>query len=358
MIIKLEKHFFTSKEKLILETDQLKASLFKYDSDIEAIRLENEAGYIVVLPYKGQMIWDAVFYNNSIKMNTPFPEPVKSNNFGETYGCYLMHCGMTAMGVPKESDNHPPHGVIPYADYKDAKIIVGSDNNGNFIAVTGTYEHNVAFDEHYLAQPMVKMYESSGMLDVTMQTKNLSRKEMSLMYLCHVNNKLVPNANIYQSLAWDADHMAIQEVDQSASDSNLIELFNRVKADPSTSNPIPEQEYYDPEIVFFLRDMKIDEDDHAHFLYELPDGSAYYTYFDTKELGHGVRWIAYHEDCEAMGMVLPATAESEGYTAEMDKGNVFTIAPGETFSATVNCGAITQDEKEKIKEKIEKINRN
>ncbi|NLJ17608.1 hypothetical protein [Globicatella sulfidifaciens] len=66
--------------------------------------------------------------------------------------------------------------------------------------------------------------------------------------------------------------------------------------------------------------MKTDKDDNAYFLYELPDGSACYTHFDTKELGHGVRWIAYHEDCEAKGMVLPATAESEGYTAEMAKG--------------------------------------
>jgi len=304
------------------------------------------------------MIWDAVFYNNSIKMNTPFLEPVEVNNFGETYGCYLMHCGMTAMGVPKELDNHPPHGVIPYADYKNVEIIVNTDEKGKFVAITGTYEHNVAFDEHYLAQPMVKMHENSGMLEVTMKTQNLSRKEMNLMYLCHVNNKLVLNAKIHQSLAWDSAHMTIQEINQSSSDPNLVELFQRVKEDPSTSNPISNQEYYDPEIVFFLRDMKTDKDDQAHFLYEIPDAPACYTYFDTKELGHGVRWIAYHEDCEAMGMVLPATAESEGYTAEMAKGNVFTIAPGEIFSATINCGAVTEAKKEKIIEKIKKINQN
>ena len=179
---------------------------------------------------------------------------------------------------------------------------------------------------------------------------------MDLMYLCHINNKFVPDGKIYQTLDWDADHMAIQEIDQTTADQNLLDLFNRIKKDPASSNPISEGDYYDPEIVFFLRNMKTDQQDNAHFLYVLPDQSAYYTYFDTKVLNHGVRWIAYHEDCHSMGFVLPATAESEGYTAEKSKGNLLSLGTNQEFEATVFCGVIPHEEADQIIKKIAKIN--
>lgn len=355
MKIKLQKDFFQEKEKELLSSGNLKASLFKYDSGINAIRLENEVGYIVVLPYNGQMIWDAYFYGRSIKMETPFEQPVASEFFGGSYGCYLMHCGMTAMGGPKATDTHPPHGDLPYADFVDASLVAGSNEKGNYLEISSSYEKNIAFDEHYLAQPSVKLYENSGMLEVHVHAKNLSRKKMNLMYLCHINNKLVPEAEISQTLPWDSAHMKIQALPNNPSE-DLTKLFNRISEEPKTSNPVKEKEYHDPETVFFLRNMNVDKNNHAHFLHVLPDGSADYTHFDADVLNHGVRWIAYHDNCHSMGMVLPSTAESEGYTAEKAKGNLRYLAPTETFDATVYCGAVKAEEASKIRDEIEKIN--
>ena len=40
---------------------------FKYESGIEAIKICNKKGFIIVLPFYGQIIWDAEFGKHSIK---------------------------------------------------------------------------------------------------------------------------------------------------------------------------------------------------------------------------------------------------------------------------------------------------
>ena len=36
-------------------------SLLRYDTGVEAVRLANRRGYVIVLPYFGQTLWDASF---------------------------------------------------------------------------------------------------------------------------------------------------------------------------------------------------------------------------------------------------------------------------------------------------------
>ena len=64
----IRKEMFHYKEMELMKREALKASLFIFDSGIHAIKLENELGYITVLPYKGQQIWDAVFYGAGFRM--------------------------------------------------------------------------------------------------------------------------------------------------------------------------------------------------------------------------------------------------------------------------------------------------
>ena len=49
----IRKEMFHEKEMELLKWKALKASLFIYASGIHAIKLENELGYITILPYKG-----------------------------------------------------------------------------------------------------------------------------------------------------------------------------------------------------------------------------------------------------------------------------------------------------------------
>jgi len=48
--IKLEKQYFTEKEKALVDYGVLKVSNFKCKSGIRAVRIENDRGHIIVLP--------------------------------------------------------------------------------------------------------------------------------------------------------------------------------------------------------------------------------------------------------------------------------------------------------------------
>jgi hypothetical protein len=53
-----------------------------------------------------------------------------------------------------------------------------------------------------------------------------------------------------------------------------------------------------------------------------------------------VRWISRTPDQDALGLVLPATAEPEGYSAEKAKGNVKTLAGGAEWRCDMELGAL------------------
>ncbi len=61
MKINLNKNMFTEKEYMLLSHGNLKVFAFKYSSGIEALRIENEKGYFIILPFKGQQIWKLHF---------------------------------------------------------------------------------------------------------------------------------------------------------------------------------------------------------------------------------------------------------------------------------------------------------
>ena len=65
-----------------------------------------------------------------------------------------------------------------------------------------------------------------------------------------------------------------------------------------------------------------------------------------------MRWISRTPDQDALGMVLPATAEPEGYAAEKAKGNLKTLAGGETFVAELALGVLAAGEAQAMAQKI------
>ncbi|MBG7610121.1 MAG: hypothetical protein IZT55_04560 [Anaerolineae bacterium] len=52
------------------------------------------------------------------------------------------------------------------------------------------------------------------------------------------------------------------------------------------------------------------------------DGCSDYVAHKLSELDKGIRWISRTKDQDALGIVFPATAETEGYLAEKAKGNI------------------------------------
>jgi hypothetical protein len=355
-VINLEKNFFGEKEKTLLQLHTLEASLFKYRSGIHAVRIKNSDGFITVLPFKGQQIWDAVFNRRSLKMKTVINEPIEADFFLDSYGCLMMHCGALRMGCPGPEDDHPLHGELPYADYQRAELVIGEDAKGRYIGVSGTYEHLPTFAPNYYARPLVKLYENSDVLDISIEIRNLLHQPMDLMYMCHINFRAEAGCSIVQSLGWSdkdivlsTDHLHEQE----KLSKQKRELLDNLKRNPTLTQNFKKDDIYDPEINYFIRKPKVDKNGWAHFLQILEDGSGNYVSYQPVLLDHAVRWIWRNEDYEVLGLVLPSTCDPAGYTREKEKGNVKSIPGGKSVRFTVTSGYLNKEETASMKKFIE-----
>ena len=185
--VALQRASFGEKEREAVRYRGLTASVFRYDTGIEAVRLSNARGFVIVLPYLGQMVWSAEFDGVELAMQSMFRAPRPAKIIVETYGCLAYHAGLLRNGVPSPADTHVLHGEMPCAEMDEAGIACGSDDRGPWIAVTGAREYAMGFGAHYRATPRVVLSFGRAGCDIVMEVENLSAAPMDLMYLCHVN---------------------------------------------------------------------------------------------------------------------------------------------------------------------------
>lgn len=338
----LYRDMFAPYQRDILTYDDFRVSAFRFSTGVEALRIRNSAGEMVILPFQGQQIWDLQMFGRRQTMRSMFREPRPQVPFLETYGGFLLHCGFSAMGGPGPQDTHPLHGELPNAPWDDAALIGDSDEHGPYLAVTGSIEWARAFGVHYRAVPEVRMYPRSGALRVLFRATNLNRVPMEYMYLCHANFRPVDNSELVYTAPCDTDHVRVRSnipshlpVTQEYRDF-LTELNTR----PEMHNVLKPELPFDPEAVLFI-DMETDGAGYAHSLQRLPTGDGDFISYRTAELDHAVRWICRTADQDGLGLVLPATAEPDGYTAEREKGNIKTLDPGATWTADFYVGALS-----------------
>jgi hypothetical protein len=113
--VALQRPAFGDREKEAVAAKGLTASLFRYSTGVNAIRLSNARGDVVALPYMGQMVWSATFDGVPLEMQSVFPAPRPAKTIVETYGCLAYHAGLLRNGVPAAGDNHAVHGEAPCA---------------------------------------------------------------------------------------------------------------------------------------------------------------------------------------------------------------------------------------------------
>ena len=344
---------FPERERVLVEHGPLTASVFRYDSGVCGLRLKNELGELALLPFQGQQIWSAAFGGRDLTMKSMFSQPNATRNYLETYGGFMIHCGATRMGVPSAGDNHPLHGELPNAPYQRAWLAVGEDARGAYIELSGEYEHIVAFSDHYIARPQVRLYANSAIFPVSIAISNLKKTPMDLMYLAHANFRPVDDGRLIYSAVCDAAHVRVRKSIPShvkplpGYAEFLVELAER----PERHNVLSPGLAFDPEVVFFV-DYLADAQGWAHTLQIHPDGSADYISHRPDQLNHGVRWICRTPDQDALGMCLPATAEPEGYTAEKAKGNVRSVPGGATVRFDMEMGYLSPAAAAQMAEKI------
>ena len=321
MRIYLKREFFGDREFVLVENKNMKATAFRYSTGVEALKVENNKGYFIILPFKGQQIWRLHFLGKDLHMKTMMEEPQQTKVYLDTYGAFLLHCGMTGMGKPDKEDEHAQHGELPSADYQMAYVECGED----YIAVGGRVDYDKSFIRNYSFSPECRLYENDTVLKLHMKLENRRLKPLEYMYLCHINFRPIDGAEIVDS-------------------SEYVE-----------SNKVGEgdQSIYDPEICFSIS-YKSDENQRAYTLQYTEDGACYVNH-PADVLPVGVRWVSRTGNEDSMGMVLPATAEPNGYLYAKEHGQIKTLGGNETLEFTIETGYLERKEADEIKAKIATI---
>ena len=355
-VIHLRREFFGAREQVIVEQGELSASTFVFESGVHAVRLRNSQGELVMLPFQGQQIWSAHFGGRNLTMKSMFDQPNRTQEYLRTYGAFLIHCGFTAMGVPAEGDDHAVHGELPNAPYESATIVLSQVDGVPTLALTGSYRYTVAFSTNYVATPCVTLAAGASLFDIELRVANLKETPMEYMYLAHVNFRPVDNGQLVYSAHPTPETVRVRRSIPShvTPGPGYVEFIEEVGEFPQRHHLLKPELTFDPELVFTI-DYVGDADGWAHSAQVHPDGSADYIGHRVAELDFGVRWICRTPDQDALGIVLPATAGPEGYTAEKVQGRIKTLPAGATWSCAMRAGVLDRGDARTMQAKIAEI---
>lgn len=345
MRIHLKKDFFSEKEFVLLENKSMRATCFRYSTGVEAVKVENSKGYFIILPFQGQQIWRAGFLGHELTMKTMFDEPVLTLDFMETYGGFLLHCGINSMGAP--DDSHPQHGEAPNAVYQKAYIECGED----YIAVGGSFDYDVSFTRNYTLSPECRLYEDDTVLKLHVQLENRRTDPMEYMYLCHINFRPINEAQLMYSADYDREHIKVHKIIgddvPEAQAMELREYMEQLEAVPAKHHKIgaPGQ-IYNPEICFTVM-YKGDEQGRGYTLQKTEDGACYVSH-PVDVLPYVIRWMSRTGDEDACGIALPATAEHLGYQYAKRNGQIKILEGGQSISFDIEAGWLESERAEKL----------
>lgn len=328
--IELSRAMFNETEFSLLRTKGIKVDLFRYRSGVEAVRIGNARGSVIVLPFMGGMVWDATFDGVRLGMDSMFPEPRPSLDILGTYGCLLYHAGMLRNGNPGPADDHALHGEMPCARMDSAALELGNDDDGPFVRLRSRYDHRTGFGAHYRAEPTVLLRPGATAIDIGMAIRNEGGRTMDLMYMAHANLRFINGAVIEQSVPWTPAHVAIRRAVPGLvqPDPDYLALLDQLGADPAQLRVLDQPELLAQEQVFYLRGLMPDADGRIAMSLRRPEGDSFQISWPAAEFSHCVRWLLVSPDERVAAIALPSTCEPEGYAAETRKGNVRHLQPG------------------------------
>ena len=331
---------FGETERPLCRSDAFEVSTFRFDSGVAGLRIANGRGEIIMLPFQGQQIWRARFDGRDLTMRSMFEEPVETRTYLETYGGFLIHCGLAGLGAPGPGDTHPLHGELPNAPFQSAWLDL--DPVGGRMTVAGSYRHTVAFSTNYRATVKTTLKADSVLIDVSVGVENLKRTPMDLMYLAHANFRPVDHGELHYTADYGPETVRVRRSIPShvTPKPGYAEFLDTLAEDPSAHHVLHPGMAFDPEVVFEI-DMKGDADGFAHALQRHPDGTADYVRCRPDQARLCTRWICRTPDQDGLGIAFPATSGVEGYTVEKAKGRVETVEGGERWRMDMQFGLLT-----------------
>lgn len=327
----------TTTERVALATPGVTASVFRYPTGVAALRLANARGHVIVLPWLGQIVWDAVFDGVRLTMQGLFDAPRPASTIVDTYTCFAYHSGLLRNGCPGPEDTHPLHGEFSCAAMDSAALELSADGA---VRLASTRLYAQGFGNRYRATPSVTLRPGETLFDIDLAVENTGGQAMDLMYMCHINFDFVQNGRILQSAPFTPEHVAVRtatplHVPRTERHTAMIAALG---ADPSPTETLDEATGYNPEQVFYLRGLGCDADGVTRMMLRRPEGDAFAMAFSLREFPHPARWIMVTPDHRVAAFALPATCHPEGYTAERGKGHVASLAPGEARRFSVRTG--------------------
>jgi len=351
--VALPRTLFGEAEAPFLSWGDLRASLFRYASGVDAVRLANQRGEVVVLPFLGQMIWSARFAGVELAMRGMFPMPRPAATIIGTYGCFAFHSGLLRNGVPGPEDDHPVHGEFPCLAMDRATLTAGEDDEGKYLRLVSEVDYAQGFGAHYRASPHVTL-RAGTLFDIAMNVENLSFRPMDLMYMCHINFAFVPGGRIEQPLPFTPEATVIRRAVPAHvhPDPAYLARIAELAAHPERMAVLDQPGTYDPEQVFYLRGLKTDSRGVTHLMLRRPERDAFAIGYKPHDFPKTVRWILENPDQAVAAFALPATCEPEGYAAERRKGNIRALAPGETARFEVRTGYLDAPQAAALARKI------
>ncbi|MEM9584271.1 MAG: DUF4432 family protein [Pseudomonadota bacterium] len=354
MRIELYDAMFGDKERPLCQLDEFAISTFRYDSGVAALRVKNARGEIIMLPFQGQQIWRAGFDGRDLTMRSMFDEPRPTQAYLETYGGFLIHCGITGLGAPGPDDTHVLHGELPNAPFQSAWLEI--DTASHSVKVAGSYQHIVAFTTNYRATVETSLTAGAALIDVSVSVENLKHTPMDLMYLGHANFRPVDHGELHYSAPYDSASVRVRRSIPShvTPKPGYAEFLEALATDPTAHHVLTPGLGFDPEVVFEI-DMNADADGFVHALQKHPDGTADYVRCRPEQAPLCTRWICRTPDQDGLGIAFPSTSGVEGYTAEKAKGRVETVEGGASWRIDMTVGLLTTSEAQEAISAIERI---
>lgn len=333
----LNKAIFRDKKTNIIKSDNFEINTFTYNSGIKAIELKNSKGHLIVLPFMGQMIWDANFLDVDMCMKNMFSEPKNAKTIIETYGCFSFHSGLISNGCPSSIDTHLLHGEMPCAEMDSAWLEITEER----ITLKGSYEYIMGFGNHYLAIPSLTLEKNSSMFDIEMSVTNLGSQSMPLQYMCHMNTAFFENATLSQNIPTEAIKIR-ESIPAHVQPTEQWLSYNETLNTSEAISMLSDKKMYDPEIVYFADNLS-QYTDEAIFEMDISEKHKLITKFSTEQFNYATRWILYNADQTVGAYVLPATCRPEGFMAAKNNGTLIELGPNKTRNFKVTTGIIDKN---------------
>ena len=331
----LRREQFHETPSTLLQNDEFHVELFRYPAGVEAVRIRNSRGTVIVLPFYGQMVWDAQFDGHTMTMGNSFKQPLLGSSIIDTYGCFAFHSGLLANGCPAADDDHPLHGEMACARMDSAWIVLEAQR----VSLEGETEYVKGFGHHYVAAPAVRVEAKAARLHIEMNVTNLAGAPMPLQYMCHLNSAWLAQGRFKQSIPSDAFQLRSSIPAHVKPTPQWSEYTAQLARDPQALQQLDQPAMCDPEIVFFA-DNLAQYGDEVQFELHAPQGYAWMTRFSSQQFPHATRWLLHNRDQQVAAYILPSTCRPEGFNAAQRAGTLITLAPGEKRHFSVESGIL------------------